>query len=165
MHLARHTLLMEHVAGGTVACLCDITIYLLFWILFELRWKDLQKVCAFRHIGTASFFPFLPRSNFTHALRLDTVFYSLLLVSACWDLTCFERGRGKYCTGFSPRICMQRAENINRPRDASHVGSLLMQSAPVRRFEFMENVCTAEENDMRKWKKCCVIVVLEKHTR
>lgn len=29
-HLARQTLLTEHVAGGTVACLCDITIYLLF---------------------------------------------------------------------------------------------------------------------------------------
>lgn len=29
-HLARQTLLMEHVAGGIVAYLCDITIYLLF---------------------------------------------------------------------------------------------------------------------------------------
>lgn len=37
--LARQILLMEHVAGGTIACLCDITIYLLFRILFELGWK------------------------------------------------------------------------------------------------------------------------------
>lgn len=29
-HLARQTLLMEHVAGGIVARLCDIAIYLLF---------------------------------------------------------------------------------------------------------------------------------------
>lgn len=57
---------------------------------------------------------------------------------------------------------MQRAENINRPRDASHVGSLLMQSAPVRRFEFMENVCAAQENEIRKCLKCHFIVVLEK---
>lgn len=74
-HLARQTLLMEHVAGGTAACLCDITIYLLFWILFELGWKDPEKVC--RHILTPVFFFLLPpRSNFRHTNWLDIVFYT-----------------------------------------------------------------------------------------
>lgn len=54
-HLAQHTLLMEHVAGGIVACLCDITIYLLFWILFELRWKDREKKCSLAYLNLFSF--------------------------------------------------------------------------------------------------------------
>lgn len=37
----------------------------------------------------------LPYSNFRHALRLDILFYTSALVSACWDLTCFESVREK----------------------------------------------------------------------
>lgn len=51
-HLARQTLLMDYVAGGVVACFCDITIYPQFGILFELGWKDQGKVFAGRHILT-----------------------------------------------------------------------------------------------------------------
>ena len=74
-HLVQQTLLIQHVAGGVAACLCDITIYLLFWILFELGWKDQEKVCTGRHILT----PFFFFSSFRLTKWLDIVFYT----SAC----------------------------------------------------------------------------------
>lgn len=100
-HLVQHTLLTEHVAGGIVACLCDISIYPLFWILFELRWKDQEKVFTSRHTLTPVFF-LLPHSNFRHAKWLDVVFYSLALPCALWDLTCF--GKQREAPGF-PQGC------------------------------------------------------------
>lgn len=81
-HLAWHALLMERVAGGTDAGLCKITIYLLFWILFELGWKDQEAQYASRHTLTP-FFSF-------HVLVSDVSVswcsvYTSVLPGAFWD--------------------------------------------------------------------------------
>lgn len=56
-----------------------------------------------------SFFP-PPHSNFRHAKWLDIVFYTSTLPCALWDLH-WKRERG---SRISPRIRMQRAEDINQ---------------------------------------------------
>lgn len=135
-HLA--TLLMEHVAGGAIACLCDITIYLLFWILFELGWKDQEKVHAGRHIWSFFFSSLLPHSNLRHAKRLDIVFYTFILVPAFWEWTCFEREWERVYT-ISPRISMQRAENINRTTDALHITFVDMMKSCQMHLRWIDN--------------------------
>lgn len=95
--------LAVRVAGGGVARLCDISIYLLFWILFELRWKSkgvLRQTC----LNPASFL-----SSQTRRRR-----FILLYQRALWEL---ERGE------VSQRVHTQRPKHISQ---MLHLPSLLM---------------------------------------
>lgn len=115
---------------------------------FYLNWDEKIRK---RGVLADKFF-FFPHSNLRHAKRLDVVFYTSVLVSASWDLTCFERERERDYS-ISPRICMRRAENINRPSDDLHIGSLLIWWSVVNLFAFEVNWCST-------WIKCfsCVLV-------
>lgn len=89
-----------------------------FTCCFEFIWiwiKRSGKMCLLADIYlNPRFFPLRSCSNFWHAKWLDVLFHSCTFLCAFWDLTC--SGRERVCS-ISPRICMQRAENINRPSD------------------------------------------------
>lgn len=109
LHLAQQTLLIEHVAGGTVACLCDISIYLLFWILF-LNWDEkIRKKMQYALVDISTFRFFL--SNFRGTKWLDIMFYTsgcLLgfqqLKEKRWESTAFPRGYA--CRGHKTSIIL-----------------------------------------------------------